>query len=303
MTETVSSIREAGIKFWMLTGDSMETAINVGFSCKLLDQGTQIFRIDQASKQDIMKYLTMVLKNIQRHERQREQASQNHSPYPEYAAVVTGGGFLKIQQSLRLLDCFMELALTSRALIACRFSPSQKAQLAELLKQYQPRRTTLAVGDGVNDINMMREADIAVSLTANASLISSEGGNHALRSADYSIGQFKHMKPLLLVHGRESYRKNSHVVIFSIYKNLLLMLPIVLFSAYCGFSGLQVYDDWLFHLYSVLFTSVPIVVYGVMDMQFEKEAFLHHPVLYEDGIEAQLLGGRTFVQWLLYAAF
>lgn len=72
VTDTITSIREAGIKFWMLTGDSMETAINVGFSCKLLDQGTQIFRIDQASKQDIMKYLTMVLKNIQRHERQRE---------------------------------------------------------------------------------------------------------------------------------------------------------------------------------------------------------------------------------------
>ena len=48
----------------MLTGDAMETAINVGFSCKLLDLGTQIFKIDQTSKQDIMKYMTMVLKNI-----------------------------------------------------------------------------------------------------------------------------------------------------------------------------------------------------------------------------------------------
>lgn len=48
--ETVTSIREAGIKFWMLTGDSMETAINIGFSCKLLDLGTQIFKIDQSSK-------------------------------------------------------------------------------------------------------------------------------------------------------------------------------------------------------------------------------------------------------------
>ena len=94
--ETVISIREAGIKFWMLTGDSMETAINIGFSCKLLDFGTQIFKIDQSSKQDIMKYMTMVLKNIQKHERQREQANQNNTPFPEFATIVSGGAILKI---------------------------------------------------------------------------------------------------------------------------------------------------------------------------------------------------------------
>jgi len=136
VTDAVTSIREAGTKFWMLTGDCMETAVNVGFSCALLDQGTQIFRIDQASKQDIMKYLTMALKNLQKHEWEREQATRNQTPYPEYATILTGGSFIKIQQSIRLMDCFMELALTSRALIACRFSPIQKAQLAQLLKQY-----------------------------------------------------------------------------------------------------------------------------------------------------------------------
>lgn len=38
--DTIRSIKDAGIKFWMMTGDSLETAVNVGFSCKLLDQGT-----------------------------------------------------------------------------------------------------------------------------------------------------------------------------------------------------------------------------------------------------------------------
>lgn len=111
------------------------------------------------------------------------------------------------------------------------------------------------------------------------------------------------MKPLLMVHGRESYRKNSHVVIFSIYKNVLLMVPVILFAAYSGFSGLLIYDGWMFQLFSVLFTSVPVLVYGVMDLQFEKDTFLQHPVLYEDGLEAQLLGGKIFAQWLLYGAW
>lgn len=34
--ETISFIKEAGIKLWVLTGDKMETAINIGYSCKLL---------------------------------------------------------------------------------------------------------------------------------------------------------------------------------------------------------------------------------------------------------------------------
>lgn len=148
---------------------------------------------------------------------------------------------------------------------------------------------------------MMEQANIAVSLTGHASQMSSDGGNHALRYSDYSIGQFKHLKPLLLVHGRESYRKNSHVVLFSIYKNLLLMVPVAIFAAYSGFSGLLVYDGQMFQLSAVLFTSLPVLVYGTMDLQFDKETFLQHPFLYEDGLEAQLLDGKIFVQWLLYS--
>ena len=36
VADTIYAIKEAGINFWMLTGDKIETAINIGFSCKLL---------------------------------------------------------------------------------------------------------------------------------------------------------------------------------------------------------------------------------------------------------------------------
>lgn len=34
--QTIASLQEAGIKIWMLTGDKLETAENIGESCKLL---------------------------------------------------------------------------------------------------------------------------------------------------------------------------------------------------------------------------------------------------------------------------
>lgn len=35
--ETIEVFKEAGIKVWVLTGDKVETAINIGYSCGLLN--------------------------------------------------------------------------------------------------------------------------------------------------------------------------------------------------------------------------------------------------------------------------
>ena len=35
--ETIEHIKAAGIKLWVLTGDKIETAINIGYACRLLD--------------------------------------------------------------------------------------------------------------------------------------------------------------------------------------------------------------------------------------------------------------------------
>ena len=36
--ETIAALARAGIKTWVLTGDKVETAINIGYSCKLLTE-------------------------------------------------------------------------------------------------------------------------------------------------------------------------------------------------------------------------------------------------------------------------
>jgi phospholipid-transporting ATPase len=46
-------------------------------------------------------------------------------------------------------------------------------------------------------------------------------GTQAARCADYAIGQFKFLKRLLFVHGREAYRRNSLLLLYNFYKNFL----------------------------------------------------------------------------------
>lgn len=42
---TIRDLRRAGIKTWVLTGDKVETAINIGFSCRLLDPAMELIQI------------------------------------------------------------------------------------------------------------------------------------------------------------------------------------------------------------------------------------------------------------------
>lgn len=44
--ETIHALRQAGIQVWVLTGDKVETAINIGFSAGLLDHDMKQFLIN-----------------------------------------------------------------------------------------------------------------------------------------------------------------------------------------------------------------------------------------------------------------
>jgi phospholipid-transporting ATPase len=71
-------------------------------------------------------------------------------------------------------------------------------------------------------------------------------GSQAARASDYAICEFSHLKRLLLFHGRESYRKNSQMILYNFYKNVLLVLPQFWFGFQNGFSALFIYDTWIF---------------------------------------------------------
>jgi P-type E1-E2 ATPase len=52
--ETIAFIKKAGIKVWVLTGDKIETAINIGYSCALLNTEMETFIVDGKVTKDIM---------------------------------------------------------------------------------------------------------------------------------------------------------------------------------------------------------------------------------------------------------
>lgn len=110
------------------------------------------------------------------------------------------------------------MSIKCNSVLCCRVSPKQKAEMVILIKSRQPGTTTLAIGDGANDVNMITSAHIGVGILG-------VEGRQAARASDYSIAQFSFLKRLVYVHGRESYRKNSYVVCYNFYKNVLFVMP------------------------------------------------------------------------------
>lgn len=50
---------------------------------------------------------------------------------------------------------FVDLACECNAVICCRVTPKQKAMVVDLVKRYK-KAITLAIGDGANDVNMIK---------------------------------------------------------------------------------------------------------------------------------------------------
>ncbi|XP_054939119.1 phospholipid-transporting ATPase IK isoform X8 [Physeter macrocephalus] len=127
---------------------------------------------------------------------------------------------------------FVELASRCQAVICCRVTPQQKALIVALVKKYQ-NVVTLAIGDGANDVNMIKTADIGVGLAG-------QEGMQAVQNSDYVLAQFCFLRRLLLVHGRWSYMRICKFLRYFIYKTLASMTVQIWFAFYSGFTAQDV---------------------------------------------------------------
>ncbi len=136
----------------------------------------------------------------------------------KYGLIVSSEAISVLTSDDYLITRFYEVSSRCHSVICCRISPKQKAQMVEIVRREEKSLITLAIGDGANDVNMIKAAHVGVGIIG-------VEGNQASRAADYSISHFSALRRLLLVHGRESYRKNSFVVCYNFYKNVLLVMP------------------------------------------------------------------------------
>ncbi|KAI9300300.1 hypothetical protein BJ944DRAFT_253209 [Cunninghamella echinulata] len=262
--DTIAVLAKAGIKIWVLTGDKIETAINIGFACNLLTKDMLLLSINARDENETLEQL------------RNSQQQVDHVYGIQKCALVIDGESLKYALEAPAREELLRLGTQCMAVICCRVSPMQKAKVVNLVKKGL-KVMTLSIGDGANDVSMIQEANVGVG-------ISGEEGRQAVMASDYAIAQFRYLSKLLLVHGRWSYLRTSEMILTFFYKNIMWTLVLFWYQIFCGFSGTMMFDYSYITLYNLVFTSLPCIFAGVLDQDLKAKYSFQYPQLYLMGI-------------------
>ncbi|XP_066589632.1 probable phospholipid-transporting ATPase IA isoform X4 [Prorops nasuta] len=259
--ETIEALLQADINVWVLTGDKQETAINIGYSCKLITHGMPLYIINEVSLDKTREVIIQRCLDFG-----IDLKCQNE------VALIIDGNTLDHALSCDIRMDFLELCSACKVVICCRVSPMQKAEVVDLIT-HNKKAVTLAIGDGANDVAMIQKAHIGVG-------ISGVEGLQAACASDYSIAQFRFLKRLLFVHGSWNYSRMCKLILYSFYKNICLYVIELWFAIDSGWSGQILFERWSIGLYNVVFTAAPPLAMGLFDKVCSAETHLAHPGLY-----------------------
>ncbi|XP_053570821.1 probable phospholipid-transporting ATPase IIB isoform X2 [Bombina bombina] len=272
---TLEMLRNAGIKIWMLTGDKLETATCIAKSSHLVSRNQDIHIFRPVSS------------------RSEAHLELNSFRRKHDCALVVAGDSLEV--CLKYYEHeFVELACQCPAVVCCRCSPTQKAHIVKLLQQHTVGRTC-AIGDGGNDVSMIQAADCGIG-------IEGKEGKQASLAADFSITQFKHIGRLLMVHGRNSYKRSAALGQFVIHRGLIISTMQAVFSSVFYFASVPLYQGFLMVGYATIYTMFPVFSL-VLDQDVKPETALLYPELYKDLTKGRSLSFKTFLIWVLISIY
>ncbi|KAJ8783285.1 hypothetical protein J1605_009368 [Eschrichtius robustus] len=304
--DTIEALQKAGIKVWVLTGDKMETAAAACYACKLFRRNTQLLevttkRLEEQSLHDVLFELSKTILHCGA-SLTRDNFSGLSADTQDYGLIIDGAALSLIMKpredgsSSSYRELFLDICRNCSAVLCCRMAPLQKAQIVKLIKFSKERPITLAIGDGANDVSMILEAHVGIGIVG-------KEGRQAARNSDYAIPKFKHLKKMLLVHGHFYYIRISELVQYFFYKNVCFIFPQFLYQFFCGFSQQTLYDTAYLTLYNISFTSLPILLYSLMEQHVAMDTLKRDPALYRDIAKNALLRWRVFIYWTFLGVF
>lgn len=268
-------LRNAGIKIWMLTGDKVETARCVAVSSRLVARGQYIHTVTKLHSTghpyDVIEFLRSK---------------------PDSCLLIDGESLQLLSTSYR--DEFLAVAVRLPAVIACRCTPQQKADMALLIRRLTKKRVC-CIGDGGNDVSMIQAADVGVGIVG-------KEGRQASLAADFSVLQFCYLTKLLVWHGRNSYKRSAKLAQFVIHRGLIISVCQTVYSIASRFEPLALFQGWLIVGYATVYTMAPVFSL-VLDKDVDEDLANLYPELYRELTEGRSLSYKTFFIWVLISLY
>ncbi|KAL4753557.1 hypothetical protein BDW72DRAFT_201477 [Aspergillus terricola var. indicus] len=268
-------LRNAGVKIWMLTGDKVETARCVAISAKLVARGQYIHTVakikDKSAAQEALDFL------------------RNKT---DCCLLIDGESLALMLSQFR--SAFISVAVLLPAVIACRCSPTQKAEVADLIRHHTKKRVC-CIGDGGNDVSMIQAADVGIGIVG-------KEGRQASLAADFSITQFHHITKLLVWHGRNSYKRSAKLAQFIMHRGLIISACQTMYSIASHFDPKGLFINWLMVGYATVYTNAPVFSL-VLDRDVDEQLANLYPELYKELKTGRSLSYRSFFTWVLVSVY
>ncbi|KAJ2942708.1 hypothetical protein O0L34_g2178 [Tuta absoluta] len=278
VADTLAALKRAGIRIWVLTGDKVETAINVAKSCNHMSENDRQLTILNVCDEESLQAHLAECNSIAR-----------ETSYRDMTLVVDGTSMSQILDT-KYVPIFVDISLKCNAVLCCRLSPIQKAEIVKIIKNSPEHPVTAAMGDGANDISMIQEAHVGIGIFGRE-------GHQAARSADFAFTKFSSIKKVLLVMGHWYYQRLATLIHYFFYKNLVLGNLMLFFQTYSHFSTQSMFDSMYLTCFNLFFTSVPCFILSVTEQRWPSSLLVQNPTLYREIRKNRLMGWRHFVAW------
>ncbi|MFH4974459.1 hypothetical protein AB6A40_001168 [Gnathostoma spinigerum] len=304
--QCIYALRQAGFVIWVLTGDKVETAVNIAYATKLFSPSMELIHLDSKNEWDTGKLLRLTISKMREglpvgpksSSLQRRidactltNYSENsflssRSRYSIEYGLVIGGTTLSHCLLPFNMPLFIQVISRSRAVLCCRVTPLQKASIVKLAKN-QLKGKVLAIGDGANDVSMIQCADVGIG-------ISGQEGMQAVMASDFALPRFRFLTNLLLVHGHWCYYRLALTILYFFYKNALFVFVLFWCQLFNGFSAQVPIDPIYLMIFNFLFTGVPPLIFGITDQDASSKLLIEYPFLYDQGRRSKLYRAYSF---------
>ena len=268
-------LRNAGVKIWMLTGDKVETARCVAISAKLVSRGQYIHTVTKVTDKSTAQEALDFLRNK-----------------TDCCLLIDGESLNLMLGQFR--TAFISVAVLLPAVIACRCSPTQKAEIADLIRQHTKKRVC-CIGDGGNDVSMIQAADVGIGIVG-------KEGRQASLAADFSITQFHHLTKLLVWHGRNSYKRSAKLAQFIMHRGLIISVCQTMYSIASHFDPKGLFINWLMVGYATVYTNAPVFSLA-FDRDVDERLANLYPELYKELKTGKSLSYRSFFGWVMISVY
>lgn len=271
---SILTLRNAGVKVWMLTGDKLETAKCIAVSTGFKSSDQKFHEVTST--------------------RESEVTEQLHDFQIENTLLVSGASLEIIFGSKSLIELFFEKAKDSSSVVLCRCAPKQKAEVTTALRA-RLNKVVCAIGDGGNDVGMIQCANLGIG-------IEGKEGLQAALASDFSVKKFNQIVRLILWHGRLSYVRTSLLHNFVMHRGFVISVIQVMFMIMFYFVTVFIFNGYLTICYPTIFTNFPVFAL-ILDEDVPLRQTLNYPELYQLVQEGKLLSIQEFLVWLWKSIF